>query len=207
MSAPASGRPLRADALRNRAKVLAAAEAVFAARGTSASTEEVAREAGVGIGTVFRHFPTKESLLEAALVALLERLAGEARDLLGAADPGAALFGFLARVVAQAKAKQAITEALAEAGVDAREAARQSGGGPGLKEALGALVERAQKAGAVRTDIGPADVMALLAGLSYAAGHAGAGEGVLAIAFDGLRAPDAGSAPPYPAAAGSVPRE
>ncbi|MEU5991716.1 helix-turn-helix domain-containing protein [Spirillospora sp. NPDC047418] len=185
MTSPASGRPPRADALRNRAKVLAAAEEVFAVQGTSASTEEVARKAGVGIGTVFRHFPTKESLLEAVLVALLERLAAEARELRSAADPGAAFFGFFSRVVSRAAAKQAVTEALAEAGVDARRATGAAG--PGLRAALGALLERAQEAGAVRRDIGAGQVMALLAGLSYAAGRAGAREDVLRIAFDGLR--------------------
>ncbi|CNF90160.1 Possible transcriptional regulatory protein TetR [Mycobacterium tuberculosis] len=185
MTSPAPGRPLRADALRNRAKVLAAAEEVFAVQGTSASTEEVARKAGVGIGTVFRHFPTKESLLEAVLVALLERLAGEARELRSAADPGEAFFGFFSRVVARAATKQAVTEALAEAGIDAREATGQAG--PGLKAALGVLLERAQRAGAVRTDVGAGEVMALLAGMSYAAGRAGARGEVLRIALDGLR--------------------
>ncbi|NKZ08522.1 TetR/AcrR family transcriptional regulator [Actinomadura latina] len=185
MTSPASGRPLRADALRNRAKVLAAAEEVFAVQGTSASTEEVARKAGVGIGTVFRHFPTKESLLEAVLVALLERLAGEAEELRSAADPGEAFFGFFSRVVSQAAAKQAVTEALAEAGIDAREATGRAG--PGLKAALGVLLRRAQEAGAVRADVGAGEVMALLAGMSYAAGRAGAREDVLRIALDGLR--------------------
>ncbi|MDL4813022.1 TetR/AcrR family transcriptional regulator [Actinomadura opuntiae] len=186
-----SGKPLRADALRNRAKVLAAAEDVFAAQGTSAPTEEVARRAGVGIGTVFRHFPTKESLLEAVLVALLERVAGEARELASAADPGEAFFGFFARVVAQAATKQAVTEALAEAGVDAREATGRMG--PDVKTAIGTLLERAQAAGAVRADIGPAEVTALLAGISYAAGRAGGSDDVLRIAFDGLR-PQSGNA-------------
>ncbi|MEU9873322.1 helix-turn-helix domain-containing protein [Actinomadura sp. NPDC048021] len=185
MTSPAPGRPLRADALRNRAKVLAAAEEVFAVQGTSASTEEVARKAGVGIGTVFRHFPTKESLLEAVLVALLERLAAEARDLRASADPGAAFFGFFTRVVSQAAAKQAVTEALAEAGVDAREATGRAG--PDLKAALGVLLGRAQETGAVRADVGPGEVMALLAGMSYAAGRAGAREDVLRIVFEGLR--------------------
>ncbi|WP_433479344.1 TetR/AcrR family transcriptional regulator [Spirillospora sp. CA-142024] len=185
MTSPASGRPLRADALRNRAKVLAAAEEVFAVQGTSSSTEEVARKAGVGIGTVFRHFPTKESLLEAVLVALLERLAAEAGELRSSADPGAAFFGFFSRVVSQAATKQAVTEALAEAGIDARQATGRAG--PGLRAALGTLLERAQEAGAVRADVGPGEVMALLAGMSYAAGRAGARDDVLRIAFDGLR--------------------
>ncbi|GAA2157528.1 TetR/AcrR family transcriptional regulator [Actinomadura napierensis] len=191
MTTTSSGKPLRADALRNRAKVLAAAEDVFAAQGTSASTEEVARRAGVGIGTVFRHFPTKESLLEAVLVALLERLAAQARDLASAADPGEAFFGFFARVVAQAATKQAVTDALAEAGVDAREATGRTG--PDVKAAIGTLLERAQRAGAVRADIGPSEVTALLAGISYAAGRAGGSDDVLRIAFDGLR-PQGGTA-------------
>ncbi|MGI5330699.1 TetR/AcrR family transcriptional regulator [Actinomadura nitritigenes] len=188
MTTTSSGKPLRADALRNRAKVLAAAEDVFAEQGTSASTDEVARRAGVGIGTVFRHFPTKESLLEAVLVALLERLAGEARELASAADPGEAFFGFFARVVSQAATKQAVTEALAEAGVDAREATGRTG--PHVKDAIGTLLERAQRAGAVRADIGPAEVTALLAGISFAAGRAGGSDDVLRIAFDGLRPQD-----------------
>jgi AcrR family transcriptional regulator len=192
MTSPPSGRPLRADAQRNRAKVLAAAEEVFAVQGTSASTEEVARKAGVGIGTVFRHFPTKESLLEAVLVALLERLAAEAEDLRAAGDPGAAFFGSGSRAGAQAGAKQAGTEALAEAGIDARAATGRAG--PGLKAALGALLERAQEAGDVRADVGPGEVMALLAGMSYAAGRAGGRDEVLRIAFDGLR-PQNGRAP------------
>ncbi|MEV4008662.1 helix-turn-helix domain-containing protein [Actinomadura sp. NPDC049753] len=196
MTSPAPGRPLRADALRNRAKVLAAAEEVFAVQGTAASTEEVARKAGVGIGTVFRHFPTKESLLEAVLVALLERLAAEARDLRSADDPGAAFFGFFTRVVSQAAAKQAVTEALAEAGVDAREATGRAG--PDLKAALGVLLGRAQETGAVRADVGPGEVMALLAGMSYAAGRAGAREDVLRIVFEGLRTRERPSRPGAP---------
>ena len=185
MTTSASGRPLRADALRNRAKVLTAAEEVFAVRGTSASTEEVARKAEVGIGTVFRHFPTKESLLEAVLVTLLERLAGEAAELRTADDAGTAFFDFFSRVVAQAAAKHAVTEALAEAGVDARESAGQAR--PALQAAIGELLDRAQRAGAVRSDVGPDTVMALLAGMSYAAERAGAGDEVLQIALDGLR--------------------
>ncbi|GAA4225883.1 TetR/AcrR family transcriptional regulator [Actinomadura meridiana] len=186
MTTSASRRPLRADALRNRAKVLAAAEEVFAVQGTSASTDEVARRAGVGIGTVFRHFPTKESLLEAVLVALLERLAEEAEGLRSADDAGAAFFGFFARVVSRAKVKQAVTEALAEAGVDAHD--RAGTAGPGLKAALGVLLARAQAAGAVRADVSAGEVMALLAGLCYATERAGADEGVLRVVFDGLSA-------------------
>jgi AcrR family transcriptional regulator len=188
------GRQPRADALRNRARVLAAAEAVFAARGTSASTEEVAREAGVGIGTVFRHFPTKETLLEAVYVAQLARLADEAEALVSAQDAGAAFFTFFAHVVGHAATKNAFSAALTEAGIDVRETAAETG--QGLKRALAALLARAQEAGAVRGDVGLAEVMTLLVGASQAAERVGGDRGVrdraLAVVFDGLRA---GAAP------------
>ncbi|MDL4776449.1 TetR/AcrR family transcriptional regulator [Actinomadura xylanilytica] len=181
-----NGRPPRADALRNRARVLEAAGAVFAERGTAASTEEVARRAGVGIGTVFRHFPTKESLLEAALAGLMEELADRARALEDAADPGAAFFGFFSEVVRRSATKNALSGALAEAGVDALRAGGEAG--PALKQSLGTLLERAQGAGAVRADVGAAEVMALLAAMTHAAGLGG-GTGALAVVFDGLKAP------------------
>jgi AcrR family transcriptional regulator len=85
-SGPSAAKPLRADARRNQARVLETAEAVFAAKGTAASTEEIARQAGVGIGTVFRHFPTKEALLEAVFVGRLRRLADEVDALAAAKD-------------------------------------------------------------------------------------------------------------------------
>jgi AcrR family transcriptional regulator len=184
-----AGRPLRADALRNRARVLDAAEAVFAARGTSASTEEVAREAGVGIGTVFRHFPTKEALLEAVFVAQLQRLAGEAEALVTADDPGAAFFAFFTQVVGHAATKNAFSAALAEAGVDIAETAAETG--QDLKRALAALLTRAQDAGAVRRDVGLPEVMTLLVGASDAAQRVGndpaVRERALTVVFDGLR--------------------
>jgi AcrR family transcriptional regulator len=182
-------RPLRADAARNRAKVLAAAEAVFAEQGTSASTETVAQRAGVGIGTVFRHFPTKESLLEAVLIGLLRRLADDAEALAVADDPGTAFFAFFTQVVTQAVTKNAVSAALAESGIDARDETDRTG--QELKKALSTLLDRAQRSGAVRADVGVAEVMALLAGASQAAGHLGADYEVrirmLEIVFDGLR--------------------
>jgi AcrR family transcriptional regulator len=190
------GRPLRADALRNRAKVLEAAETVFAARGTSASTEEVAREAGVGIGTVFRHFPTKEALLEAVFVAQLRRLAGEAEALASAEDPGEAFFAFFTRVVGHAATKNAFSAALTEAGIDVQETAAETG--QELKRALAALLGRAQEAGAVRGDVGLAEVMTLLVGASQAAERVGGDSAVrdraLSVVFDGLRVAPGGAA-------------
>jgi AcrR family transcriptional regulator len=184
----AAQRPLRADARRNRARVLEAAVAVFATRGTSASTEEVAREAGVGIGTVFRHFPTKEALLEAVYVERLRQLAAEAHTLLAGTDPGTAFFAFFRRVVGYAATKNAFADALADAGIDVSGA--NSRLGPDLREALGALLVRAQRSGAVRPDVGLPELLALLVGASRATEHAADSpavqDRVLTTILDGL---------------------
>src|SRR5689334_9020112 len=110
----------RADALRNRAKLLEAAEAVFAARGPAASTEEIATAAGVGAGTLFRHFPTKEALLEAIVIGRLRNLVDQAAALTSDPDPGRAFFVFFERMVEHASKKKAFTEALSGAGVDVK---------------------------------------------------------------------------------------
>jgi AcrR family transcriptional regulator len=188
-SGPDAGKPLRADAQRNRALVLETAEAVFAARGMSASTEEIARQAGVGIGTVFRHFPTKEALLETIIIGRLRRLAGEAESLSTADDPGAALFAFFTHAVEQSATKIAFVDALAGAGVDVENAISHVG--QDLHRALDKLLTRAQQAGAVRDDVGVTELIALLAGASRAAEHAGWNDDItartLAVVFDGLR--------------------
>lgn len=188
--ARSGGRAPRADALRNRAKVLDAARAVFAEHGPTASTEEVARAAGVGVGTVFRHFPTKEALLEAVYVAQLQGLAAEAGALASAGDAGAAFFTFFTRVVGQSATKNALSAALVEAGVDVREAA--AGAGADLHRTLGTLLDRAQQAGAVRADVGLPEVMTLLVGAAQGAERTAvdgdARDRVLAVVFDGLRA-------------------
>jgi AcrR family transcriptional regulator len=182
-------RPQRVDARNNRARILEVADAVFGEGGQTASTEEVARRAGVGIATVFRHFPTKAELLEAVLVRRLDGLREQAEALLDADDPGGALRGFFAHVVADAATKIAIGEALLDAGGDPHgEAARAS---RDLQEAVGALLRRAQDAGAVRRDVALPEFYALLVGTSRAAAHARLDDHVrdraLAIVFDGLR--------------------
>ncbi|MFG2003277.1 TetR/AcrR family transcriptional regulator [Spirillospora sp. NPDC048911] len=156
---------MRADAARNRTKILEMAEAVFAELGTSASTEEIARRAGVGIGTVFRHFPTKESLFEAVLAELIRGLAQEADAMLASDDPGAAFFTFFTGVVKRSPAKNAVLQALADAGIATTTDPATS---TRLRTALGTLLDRAQQAGAVRQDIGVPEVMALLIAASRA---------------------------------------
>jgi len=183
---------MRADARRNRARVLDAAEALFADRGASVSTEEIALRAGVGIGTLFRHFPTKEALLEAILMERVARLGEEARSLATAADAGAAFFGLFSRMVEQAVRKRSYLDALADASFDSRIA--RSTVGQEAVQALGALLARAQSAGAVRRDIGVPELIALVVGASQAAEHAGRDDAVrariLQVLFDGLRPVD-----------------
>jgi AcrR family transcriptional regulator len=182
--------PLRADARRNRGRVLDAAEAVFSTQGPGASTEEVARRAGVGVGTGFRHFPTKEALLTAVLEARLRRLADEAMELAASADPGTAFIDYFRRVVAASGSKLAIADALVRAGVDA--AASVASVAAALDTALRQLLSRAQDAGVIRSDIGLPELLALLAGTSRAVQHAttaAARNRVIDIVIDGLCRP------------------
>lgn len=180
-------RAQRADARANRVRILEVAEEVFGKGGESASTEEVARLAGVGIATVFRHFPSKADLLEAVLARRFGRLRAQAEALVNAADPGEAFFGFFGYLVADAPAKIGIGEALAAAGGDGGEAAQASAE---LRRAFGALLRRAQQAGVIRGDVELDEVYALLVGVSQAAARQHLSEQVtarmLTIVFDGL---------------------
>ncbi|MCK2220598.1 TetR/AcrR family transcriptional regulator [Actinomadura sp. ATCC 31491] len=177
---------LRADARRNRERILAAAEEVFAERGASASTEEVAARAGVAIGTVFRHFPTKDDLLTAIVKALLARLEEEAAGLAERGEPETALFAFFTHVVEAAAARRTVADLLTGgAGLPVEGALRR------LAEPVGTLLRRAQQAGAVRADVRQEEVMALLAAASQAALQAGwtpdLRERTLGIIFRGCR--------------------
>jgi AcrR family transcriptional regulator len=158
-------RPLRADARRNRELVLDAARAAFAADGLSVPLDEIARQAGVGPGTLYRHFPTKESLIEAVVNDRLQRLSAEGAALRDAADPGAAFFGFLNRVAAEAAPKRDLFDALASAGVSVGPAVTAAA--EELRAEIAWLLARAQRAGAVRADIGSAELTALLSGLLF----------------------------------------
>jgi AcrR family transcriptional regulator len=178
---------MRADAQRNRARVLEAAIAVFEERGIGASTDEIARAAGVGSGTVFRHFPTKEDLLSAVFLARLDRLAGHARSLAESDDPVAALETFFTATVSQAAVKNALVEALTSAGAAVPSA------GSDLRATLGVLLMRAQDAGGVRSDLRVEDLMSLLVGASRAVEHLGPGSDaqaharVVGVILAGLR--------------------
>jgi AcrR family transcriptional regulator len=151
--------PSRADARRNRAKVLAAAQSAFAAAGTGVSLGEIARRAGVGAGTVYRHFPSKEALLEAVLSQRLERLTRLAAGYAEAADPGAAFFEFVTEVVVSTPANQDLCELLGSE--DGWPRAVLLASGRRSAEALAALLEAAQRAGAVRADLDVEGVQAI----------------------------------------------
>lgn len=182
-------RPLRADAKRNRARVLEAAEIAFAEKGTAASTEEIARAAGVGVGTVFRHFPTKELLLQEVLMTRMSRLLDEARELTAAAAPGEAFFTFCASFVVAASTKSALTAALADVGIKAEDLTKSITGD--FLAAVGVLIDRAAEAGAVRNDVGPHEVISVLYGASRTAEHVNFDPALSArcreLVLDGLR--------------------
>ncbi len=182
------GRAQRVDARTNRGRILAVAEEVFGKGGRSASTEEVARLAEVGIATVFRHFPTKAVLVEAVLVRRFDRLRERAEALLDTDDAGAAFFDFFSYLVADAATKIAIGEALEDLGGDSD--GNAAAASLGLRRAFGALLRRAQQAGAVRDDAELPEVYALLVASSRAASQAHLDEEVrarmLTIVFDGL---------------------
>jgi AcrR family transcriptional regulator len=171
---------LRADAVRNRAAILAAATDVFAEHGPKATTEQVAVKAGVAVGTVFRHFPTKEALLAAIMKQSLRRLSELAAD--------GELFDFITQVVDEAASTQTVVEALAQHGVDVEVAHALQG----LRDATADLLARAQQAGTVRPEVKIDEVMALLTATSQGALHAGWDRGLrrrtLAIIFAGLSA-------------------
>jgi len=187
-SPPTSPPPaLRADAARNRELVLDAAAAVFAEGGADASTEEIARRAGVGVGTVFRHFPTKELLLGAVLERMFHALAMVARRAPETSDVEVDFFVTLHRLVDGAAAKMAVADALSRAGVPLR----YSSWAEPLREALADLLSRAHAARALRDDVGVAELMAVLIAASRAAQFAGKEKGlrkrVVSIVLDGLR--------------------
>ena len=172
--------PLRADARRNRDQVLKAARDAFAESGFAVPLDTIAARAGVGPGTVYRHFPTKEALFRAVVTARLADLVAEARRRAVDTDPGGTFFAFVTRLGAEGAAKRDIPDAIAAPGPLRDE----------LHDALEVLLTRAQDAGAVRPDISATDLMSLLKGL-LASAHDGTEPGraerILAIVTDGLR--------------------
>jgi AcrR family transcriptional regulator len=178
---------VRADARANRERILTAAEEVFGAKGAQASTEEVAARAGVGIATVFRHFPAKADLLEATLVRHFEELTGHADRLAGTADAGAALTELVAVMVRTGATKVTLIGLLTDAAPfpsTAAAAAHQ------LRERVDRALRRAQGAGAVRADVTVEELYYLIRGLSQAAAAQpvapDVADGAIRVVLDGL---------------------
>ncbi|MFI6348285.1 TetR/AcrR family transcriptional regulator [Streptomyces sp. NPDC050560] len=181
-------RPLRADARRNREKILAAAVRVFSDEGLDAHFERIAREAGVGTGTLYRNFPTREILIEAAYRNEVARLCDAVPDLLAALPPREALRAWMGRFVDYATAKLGMADAL--------RAVVASGGDPYghsrdmIQDAISTLMAAGTAAGALRSDIRAADMFAALAGIALTSARPeqrDQAERLLDLTLDGLR--------------------
>ncbi|MET7933131.1 helix-turn-helix domain-containing protein [Streptomyces sp. NPDC005322] len=183
------GRPLRADAQRNRDKILAAAVRVFAEQGLDAHLERIAKEAGVGAGTFYRNFPTRELLIEAVYRDELARLCDAAPDLLETLPPRAALRAWMGRFIDYANAKLGMADALravVASGVNLHAQSHEM-----IQAALSRLMDAAVAAGTIRSDIGAADLFAGLTGIALAAGkpeQREQAERLLDLTLDGLSA-------------------
>jgi AcrR family transcriptional regulator len=186
-SAKSPRRP-RADAVRNRERVLEAAKAVFSAGGAEASLEAVARSAGVGIGTLYRHFPTREALFEAVYRREVQHLADLAEELKQEAAPVEALRHWMRSNVRFVATKKGMSAALALA--TDKSSALFSYSFDRLTQAVGGLLERAIAAGEIRHDITPEDLLRALVGMCYMHDQPGWQTSVLRLLdvfIDGLR--------------------
>lgn len=159
-------RELRADARRNRRRLLEAAQTLFRERGLDVSVAEIAEAAGVGRGTLFRNFASKEDLIEAIVAERMYEAAVYGEQLLDAENPGDALFDFLAHMVGRQQLDRALFEAIDETWLS-KEVIRPAH--TAVFGVLERLLARAQEAGAVRGDVGAVDLLMLFKGACHAA--------------------------------------
>jgi len=180
-----SSRPPRADARRNRERLLEVAAQAFARGGADTPLDAIAREAGVGIGTLYRHFPTREALVEATYRNELARLCASAEELLRTTAPDAALRQWMGGFVAFMATKRGM--------VDTLRALVASGGNPfehsraRLVEAIDTMLRAGVATGALRSDVQPMDVVTSLSGLSLAATDPAQRDRLLDLLMDGVR--------------------
>ena len=188
MTTTTHDKPLRKDAARNREKLLAAAVGLFAERGTEGSLEEVAKRAGVGIGTLYRHFQTRDALVEAAYRNEVAQLRAAADELLAELPPDRALEAWMRRFVDYGTAKRGMRDALQSI----------AGGGAALfadtrgqvTEAVAVLLRAGAEAGTLRSDVEPEDVLRAMGAIWLVAeGDDFSAEAmrVLRLVLDGLR--------------------
>jgi AcrR family transcriptional regulator len=184
----AAGPPRRADARRNYDAVLAAATEAFAAHGVDASLEEVARQAGVGIGTLYRHFPTRDALVEAVYRREVERLCDGVDELLAERPPAEALATWMQRFVAYVATKRGMATALkAAAGADSELFAYAH---RRIRTAIETLLSAAAESGEIREDIDSTDLLRAMSGICLANDQPGWEEQsarLVSLLMDGLR--------------------
>ncbi|HEX4197435.1 MAG TPA: TetR/AcrR family transcriptional regulator [Caulobacteraceae bacterium] len=184
-----AGRKPRADGLRNRERLVEAAKAGFAETGPEVSLEEIARRAGVGIGTLYRHFPTRDAIVEAVYRREVQQLADGATRLLGSLSPGRALHEWMRLFLDYIATKKLVGPALAAMVGGTSELYAASGAR--ITEAVTLLVERAVANGDIRPDVDPMDVLRALVGLTYGNSDPGweaSARRLIDILMDGLRA-------------------
>lgn len=180
-------RPKRADARRNYERLVVAAHEVFAAEGGGASMEAVARKAGVGVGTLYRHFPKRIDLVEAVYREDVEELARTAKDAVAELEPWPAVDAFLRAFVRYGESKRTFLSELHEAfeknpglKIESRER---------IEEAMGLVIDRGKQAGVVRADVDGADLTQLVAPICLNSTSANQSDRLLAMILDGLRSP------------------
>ncbi|WP_018640055.1 TetR/AcrR family transcriptional regulator [Parafrankia elaeagni] len=193
MDGATRARPLRADARANYERLLAQARLAFAEHGTGASLEDIARRAGVGTGTFYRHFPSRDALLQAVLHDRFERLSARADALAATAEPGVALTVWLREFVEFTGAYRGLTAALLQT---LRDPSTELYAACAAVRAAGAtLLAGAQQAGVIRADLAAPELFALVSGLSWACEQSTGTVDVdlhvdrlLTLTLDGLRA-------------------
>lgn len=180
------GRPMRADARRNYERLVSAAREVFASQGGGASMESIAKEAGVGIGTLYRHFPKRIDIVEAVYREDVDGLLATAHRVNEELEPWPAVETWLYAFLQYSKGKRTFLNELHEA--FERDPQLKIGARSRIDEALTLVLSRAQAAGAVRQDVTGADVMQLISSMCMNAmlGE-GQGERLLAVVLDGLK--------------------
>ena len=199
---PADVRGLRSDARRNHEAIVIAARDLFAERGTDAQMDQIAQRAGVGVGTLYRHFPAKEDLLDALIARRFERLAEGATEAVARASKGEPWEAFR-EFVEGAAAMQAADRALSEAMASRSERMAAAAESSGLIVQLERLLRLAKRAGELRKDLVVEDIPAMVCSVSSVAVAAAEKPGwrwdrVLAIWLDGVRAPGTTRLPPLP---------
>jgi len=200
MEAAERDKPLRVDAERNRGRIVEAAQAAFAERGLEVPLEDVADRAGVGIATLYRRFPTRESLIAACFERRLAEYALAAEEALEATDAWAGFCGYVERVCGMQAADRGLKDVLTRTFPDARDMEANRARGYELSVRM---IERAKEAGALRADFVPEDLVLLLmanAGVVQGAGQAApdAWRRFMALMLESFRADGAMPLPPPP---------